>query len=73
MKKRSIACILNVLTTKLRRLISDITENEHSPEDIDRALSNPETEKILKRRISLGCIQLVDSASKSPLFTRQMS
>ena len=73
MKKRSIACILNVLTSKLRRLISDITDNEHSPEGIDQALCNPETEKVLKRRISLGCVQLVDSISKSPLFTRQMS
>jgi len=35
-------------------------------------LSNPETEQVLKRRITDKSIQLVD-ADKSPLFTKQMS
>lgn len=46
---------------------------EHSPEAIERALSNPAAEKVLKRQITDGSIQLVDSESQSPVFTRQMS
>ena len=49
-KKRSVAYILNQVQKKLRRLLSDATT--HSPEDIDFALSNPETEQVLKRRIT---------------------
>lgn len=46
-RKRSIAYILNTIHQKLQRLISNVTE--HSPEDIQRALSNPEAEQILQR------------------------
>ena len=56
---------------KLRRLLSEVTE--HSPDAIERALSNPDAEKVLQRRITEGSIQLVDSETKSPVFTRQMS
>ena len=70
-KKRSVAYILNTVQRKLQRLISNVTE--HSPEDIQRALSNPEAEEVLRRQISLGGVQLEDKQTKSPLFTRQMS
>ena len=70
-KKRSVAYILNTVQTKLRKLISNVTD--HSPADIDRALSNPETEQVLKRMLTDQSIQLVDSKDDRPLFTRQMS
>ena len=57
--KRSVAKILNILQNKLQRMISDMTE--HSPEEINRALSNPAAEKVLKRRITDGSIELVNS------------
>ena len=47
---------------KLKRLISNVTE--HSPDAIERALSNPEAEKVLQRRITEGSIQLVDEESQ---------
>jgi len=40
-------------------MISDMTD--HSPEEINRALSNPAAEKVLKRRITDGSIELVNS------------
>ena len=70
-KKRSVAQILTTVQRKLRRLLSEVTE--HSPDAIERALSNPDAEKVLQRRITEGSIQLVDSETKSPVFTRQMS
>ena len=56
------------MQNKLRRLISDVTN--HSPDDIQRALSNPAAERVLQRRITEGSIQLVDGDSQSPVFTR---
>ena len=44
-KKRSVALILNTVQNKLRRLLSEYTE--HSPDALERALSNPEAEKVL--------------------------
>ena len=70
-KKRSVALVLGTVQRKLKRLLSQVTE--HSPEAIERALSNPAAEKVLKRQITDGSIQLVDSESQSPVFTRQMS
>ena len=69
--KRSVARILNTVQHKLKRLISDVTN--HSPEEIQRALSNPEAEKVLKNYIRKGSIQLVDQQSQSPVYKRQMS
>ena len=44
-KKRSVALILNTVQRKLRRLLSEYTDH---PEDaIERALSNPDAEKVL--------------------------
>ena len=65
------ALILGTVQRKLKRLLSEVTE--HSPEAIERALTNPAAEKVLKRQITDGSIQLVDSESQSPVFTRQMS
>ena len=70
-KKRSVAYILNTVQRKLQRLISNVTE--HSAADIKRALSNPETENVLRKQITSGSINLVDKDTKSPLYTRQMS
>lgn len=46
---------------------------EYSPEDIQRALSDPEAEQVLRRGITDGSIKLVSQDSQSPVFTRQMS
>ena len=70
-KKRSVAYILNTVQRKLKRLLSDVTE--HSPDEIQRALSNPAAEKVLKRRITEGSIEMVDPESQRPVFQRQMS
>ena len=52
-------------------MISDMTD--HSPEEINRALSNPAAEKVLKRRITDGSIELVNSDTQAPVFTRQLT
>lgn len=70
-KKRSVAQVLTTVKRKLRRLLSEVTE--HSPDQIDRALSNPDAERVLQRGITEGSIQLVDSDTQSPVFKRQMS
>ena len=70
-KKRSVAYILGAVQNKLKRMISTVTD--HSPEAIERALSNPEAEQLLQRRITDKSIQLVDQRSGNPVFTRQMS
>ena len=57
-KKRSVALILNTVQKKLKRLISNVTD--HSPDAIERALSNPDAEAVLQRRITEGSIKLVD-------------
>jgi len=44
-KKRSVAQVLTTVRRKLNRLLSEVTE--HSPDQIDRALSNPDAERVL--------------------------
>ena len=65
------ALILNVVQNKLKRLLSNVTE--HSPDQLERALSNPEAERVLQRGLTDGSISLVDPDSKSPVYQRQMS
>jgi hypothetical protein len=36
-------------------------------------LSNPAAEKVLKRRLTEGSIELVDKETSSPVYTRQLS
>ena len=71
--KRSVARILSIIQNKMRRLISDVTGDVHSPSKIQRAMSNPAAEKILQRQITDGSVKLVHQDSQEPAFTRQMS
>ena len=61
--KRSVARILNIVQAKMRRMISFETKNRYRPEEIQRAMSNPAAEQLLKRQITEGSVKLVKQES----------
>ena len=72
--KRAVARILALVQDKLQRLISDVTNNEHHPDDVREALDHPQTKNIVQSHIAGGGIRLVDRENQNAqVFKREMS
>lgn len=66
--KRSVARILAIVQSKMRRLISNVTGDVHSPSDIDMAMRHSNAENILRRQMTDGSVKLVHQDSNKPAF-----
>ena len=73
MTTRSVARILSTITHKLKHMVSLATNDAHSPDAIERALSNPATEQILQRRISQGHVKLRRQNTNEPVFEEHLA
>lgn len=71
--KRSVARILSIVQSKMGKLIRNLTGDKHTQHEINRAMSNPNAEKILRRQITDGSVKLVHQESQQPAFTKQMT
>jgi len=58
--KRAVARILVAVQQKLQRLISDLTNNEHHPEDVREALEHPTTKDVVQKHIQAEGIRMTD-------------
>ena len=73
MTKRAIASILLAVQHKLRKLVSQHTEELLSPEELQRAMSHPEVQEVVSKHILSENIQMVEPATKRPVYKKQMS
>ena len=70
MTKRAIAHILLALQSKLVKLVSQVTEENLSPEEFHRAMTNPEVQEIVQKHILSQNIQMVEPNSRKPVYKK---
>ena len=65
---RAIARILLAVQRKLEDLLVEHTDENVSPEDIQRAMSHPATQEVVQRHVAKENIKLVHRDSLEPVF-----
>ena len=71
--KRAVGRILDIVQNKLRKLVSQKTEEPMTADEFHRAMTHPEVQEVVQKHILSENIQMQDPGTKKPVYKRHMS